>query len=213
MLTKDTASRYFALGAVPNSVSGISNDVALALWYDPNTSNLLYSYLENPLIKAGSRNSSGDVDSNWSTPIKILEGDSDGNCAIEVDSEGHVHIAARTLDEGGSLCYVYLDNYKAEGYTTDNAVMVDGYDSTGTYLTLDIAKNANDGRTIPYIGYMTSRGYVKYAYLVDTESASSGTVYLPKSGSDSENMTTGAWETILVIKRVRLFQMTTQKSA
>lgn len=204
VLTKDTASRYFALGAVPASVSGISNDVALALWYDPNTRNLLYSYLENPLKKAGSRNSSGNVDSNWSTPIKILEGDSDGNCAIEVDSEGHVHIAARTLDEGGSLCYVYLDNYKAEGYTTDNAVMVDGYDSTGTYLTLDIAKNAKDGRTIPYIGYMTSRGYVKYAYLVDTESASSDTVYLPKSGSDSENMATGAWETILVPKKSQI---------
>ncbi len=201
VLTKTTASRYFAISAVPASVSGNNNDVALALWYDPNTNNLLYSYLEDPLGSAGSRDSSGNVDTNWSKPIAILDGDSDGNCAIEVDSEGHVHIAARTLDEGGSLCYVYLDNYQAKDYTTDNVVMVDGYDSTGTYLTLDIAKNDENGRTIPYIGYMTSRGYVKYAYLVDTETASSSSTYVPKSGSDSENLVTGAWETILVPKK------------
>ncbi len=201
VLTKTTASRYFAISAVPASVSGKGYDVALALWYDPNTNNLLYSYLENPLGSAGKRDASGNVDSAWSEPIAILDGDSDGNCAIEVDSEGHVHIAARTLDEGGSLCYVYLDNYKAEDYKTDNVVMVDGYDSTGTYLTLDIAKNAEGGRTIPYIGYMTSRGYVKYAYLVDTKTASSDSTYVPKSGSDSENLVTGAWETILVPKK------------
>ena len=68
---------------------------------------------------------------------------------------------------------------------------------------MDFAKNSA-GKTIPYIGYMTSRGYPKYAYLVDTKSSSSDSVemggegYYPKAGADDDNMTTGAWEFIMV---------------
>lgn len=199
-------SRYFAISAVPAAKTG-SSDVVVAVWYDPKKRNLNYSYFVNPLEKAGNRTSASSItgtrDESWSTPVQILTADAIGDCAIQVDADGHIHIAAYTRDSGNSVSYTYLDNYTSTYDESKNTVLVDAYDSNGQYLTMDFAKNS-DGKTIPYIGYMTSRGYPKFAYLVDTKSSDSDSTqigdsgYYPKAGADDDNMTTGAWEFVIV---------------
>ena len=203
-------SRYFAISVVPASITK-TTDVVVAVWYDPKKRNLNYSYFEDPLTGAGSRTTESSTTGTcktgtsgyWSTPVQILTLDAIGDCAIEVDADGHIHIAAYTRDSGNSVSYTYLDKYNSSYDEDKNTVLVDAYDSNGQYLTMDFAKNSA-GKTIPYIGYMTSRGYPKYAYLVDTASSSDGSgvmgdeTYYPKAGADENNMTTGAWEFIMV---------------
>ena len=46
---------------------------------------------------------------------------------------------------------------------------------------------------------MTSLQYPKYAYLVDVNSAvENSSDWIPKPGTDSENMYTGAWESVIL---------------
>lgn len=178
-------------------------DVVVAVWYDDTTNKTLwYSYLKNPLGNAGKRTNTGLRDTNgisteWATPIPILDGHAGGYCAIKADDDGHIHIAAYSRNNAGSLYYAYLDNYQASFDKEKNLVAVDSYGSQGQYITMEVAKDT-DGNNIPYIGYyMNSLSYPKYAYLTDTTSSvSSG--YYPKAGVDDDNMYTGAWETIML---------------
>lgn len=176
-------------------------DVVVAVWHDARRSTLWYSYIIDPLSEAG-RHSETDptpthICTHWKSPIPILNGNSGGHCAIEVDDDNHVHIAAYSKSNTGSLIYTYLDNYDSDFDADKNSCVVDSYGTTGQNITIDFAKN-DDGFTIPYIGYyMASLQYPKYAYLVDTESSgANGGTWAPKDGSDDDNMYTGAWESI-----------------
>lgn len=174
-------------------------DVVVAVWHDARRSTLWYSYIIDPLSEAG-RHSETDpthICTHWKSPIPILNGNSGGHCAIEVDDDNHVHIAAYSKSNTGSLIYTYLDNYDSDFDADKNSCVVDSYGTTGQNITIDFAKN-DDGFTIPYIGYyMASLQYPKYAYLVDTESSgANGDTWAPKDGSDDDNMYTGAWESI-----------------
>ena len=174
-------------------------DVVVAVWHDSRRSTLWYSYIIDPLSEAG-RHSETDptrICTHWKSPIPILDGNSGGHCAIEVDDDNHVHIAAYSKSNTGSLIYTYLDNYDSDFDADKNSCVVDSYGTTGQNITIDFAKN-DDGFTIPYIGYyMASLQYPKYAYLVDTESSgANGDTWAPKDGSDDDNMYTGAWESI-----------------
>lgn len=174
-------------------------DVVVAVWHDSRRSTLWYSYIIDPLSEAG-RHSETDpthICTHWKSPIPILNGNSGGHCAIEVDDDNHVHIAAYSKSNTGSLIYTYLDNYDSDFDADKNSCVVDSYGTTGQNITIDFAKN-DDGFTIPYIGYyMASLQYPKYAYLVDTESSgANGDTWAPKDGSDDDNMYTGAWESI-----------------
>lgn len=178
---------------------GKTVDVVVAVWHDSRRSTLWYSYIIDPLSEAG-RHSETDpthICTHWKSPIPILNGNSGGHCAIEVDDDNHVHIAAYSKSNTGSLIYTYLDNYDSDFDADKNSCVVDSYGTTGQNITIDFAKN-DDGFTIPYIGYyMASLQYPKYAYLVDTESSgANGYTWAPKDGSDDDNMYTGAWESI-----------------
>lgn len=181
------------------TVEGKTVDVVVAVWHDSRRSTLWYSYIIDPLSEAG-RHSVTDpthICTHWKSPIPILNGNSGGHCAIEVDDDNHVHIAAYSKSNTGSLIYTYLDNYDSDFDADKNSCVVDSYGTTGQNITIDFAKN-DDGFTIPYIGYyMASLQYPKYAYLVDTESSgANGDTWAPKDGSDDDNMYTGAWESI-----------------
>lgn len=182
---------YYSIAAVP-STDG-NSDVVVAVWYDAINKNLWYSYITNPLANAGKRNSTGAVSTEWAAPVAILKGTAGESCAIAVDDDGHVHIAAYSRKNAGSLYYAYLDSYGSQFDETKNLVKVDSYGSTGQYITMEVAKDSN-GNNIPYIGYwMNSMSYPKYAYLVDTD-ISNG----PKPGVDENNRYTGAWESIML---------------
>ena len=203
-----TPGAYYSIAAVP-SADGKS-DVVVAVWYDVTHKNLWYSYIKNPLDNAGKRTSSGIYDadtyvsSEWAEPKLILDktskitGGAGGYCAIAVDEDKHVHIAAYGAKGAGRLYYVYLDTYDAKFDSTKNIVQVDSYGSTGQYITMEVAKDSN-GKNIPYIGFwMNSMSYPKYTYLVDTDSATDDGSYYPKAGTDANSMYTGAWESIML---------------
>lgn len=182
---------YYSIAAVPSSDG--NSDVVVAVWYDAINKNLWYSYITNPLTNAGKRNSAGAVSTEWATPVAILKGTAGESCAIAVDDDNHIHIAAYSRKNAGSLYYAYLDSYSSKFDETKNLVKVDSYGSTGQYITMEVAKDTS-GNNIPYIGYwMNSMSYPKYAYLVDTD-ISNG----PKSGVDENNRYTGAWESIML---------------
>lgn len=182
---------YYSIAAVPSSDG--NSDVVVAVWYDAINKNLWYSYITNPLTNAGKRNSAGAVSTEWATPVAILKGTAGESCAIAVDDDNHIHIAAYSRKNAGSLYYAYLDSYSSQFDETKNLVKVDSYGSTGQYITMEVAKDTS-GNNIPYIGYwMNSMSYPKYAYLVDTD-ISNG----PKPGVDENNRYTGAWESIML---------------
>ena len=187
---------YYSVDAIYSSRD--QSDVVVAVWYDDVNKTLWYSYLVNPLDKAGNRDANGAISTEWATPIAILDGHAGGYNAIKVDDAGHIHIAAYSRNDAGSLYYAYLNSYDADYNENENLVAVDAYGSTGQYITMEVANNGN-GKYIPYIGYyMSSMSYPKYAYLVDTESAKVGGTYYPKPGVDENSMFTGAWETVLL---------------
>lgn len=182
---------YYSIAAVP-SADGKS-DVVVAVWYDSINKNLWYSYIENPLANAGKRDSSGKPSAEWSNPEAIFTGNAGESCAIAVDDDKHIHIAAYNRSNAGSLYYAYLDSYDSPFDASKNLVKVDSYGSSGQYITMEVAKDSK-GNNIPYIGYwMNSMSYPKYAYLVDTDMTNG-----PKAGTDSNNMYTGAWESIML---------------
>lgn len=182
---------YYSIAAVP-SADG-SSDVVVAVWYDAINKNLWYSYIKNPLAKAGQRDSSGKPSEEWAAPVAIFTGNAGESCAIAVDEDKHIHIAAYNRSNAGSLYYAYLDSYDSSFDASKNLVKVDSYGSSGQYITMEVAKD-NKGNNIPYIGYwMNSMSYPKYAYLVDTD-ISNG----PKAGTDRNNMYTGAWESVML---------------
>ena len=184
---------YYSISVVPASVSGTSKDVVVAVWYDPVNKSLCYSYLNDPLDKDAERDANGNISTEWTKPVEVLAGHAGGYCAIKADDAGHIHIAAYSRKDAGSLYYAYLDNYAA----TPTVVPVDTYGSAGQYITMEVAYAGNE-KYIPYIGYyMNSMSYPKYAYLVDTASATNDT-YSPKPGVDSNNKYTGDWETIML---------------
>lgn len=182
---------YYSIAAVPSSDG--KSDVVVAVWYDAINKNLWYSYIKNPLDKAGKRDSTGKPSSEWSDPVAIFIGNAGESCAIAVDDDKHIHIAAYNRSNAGSLYYAYLDSYDSPFDASKNLVKVDSYGSSGQYITMEVAKDSK-GNNIPYIGYwMNSMSYPKYAYLVDTDMTNG-----PKAGTDSNNMYTGAWESIML---------------
>jgi hypothetical protein len=180
---------YYSVSAVASD-DGMS-DVVVAVWYDDTNKTLWYSYLVNPLDKAGNRGSNGAISTEWVKPVAILDGHAGGYCAIKADDKGGIHIAAYSRKDAGSLYYAYLDKYNSKFNESTNLVAVDSYGSQGQYITMEVAKDGN-GKYIPYIGYyMNSMSYPKYAYLANP----GATV---KAGVDENNMYTGNWETIML---------------
>ena len=187
---------YYSIAAVKGGASD-GSDVVSVVWYDETNKSLWYSYIENPLKNAGKRDANGAVSTEWAKPVPLLKGNAGESCAIATDEDGHIHIAAYSRSNAGSLYYIYLDKYNSSFNSSKNLVKIDSYGSTGQYITMEVAKDSN-GNNIPYIGYwMNSMSYPKYTYLVDTSSSEKGTYY-PKAGVDDLNLYTGAWESIML---------------
>ena len=191
----------YAIAVVPGSQG--STDTVVAVWCDDIHKTLWYSYLTDPITNNHQNvDSTTHVNKSWSTPVAILDGNSGGYAAIAVDSDKHIHIASYSKERTGSLVYTYLDSYNSatSDYIKKHSVFVDSYGATGQYITIDFAKDSTGTRYIPYIGYlMTSLQYPKYAYLVDVNSAvENSSDWIPKPGTDSENMYTGAWESVIL---------------
>ena len=139
-----------------------ADDVVLMVWNDTNT--IKYSYTIGDPIATATEGGKTKLKAVWSTPVDVFGGKIEGrSCVyqIAVDKNKGVHIAAST---GSDLWYAYLSkhNPNAEGCVKKIA-RVDSYESTGDYITIDAALDAN-GYPAPQIGfYSASSSRPKYA--------------------------------------------------
>ena len=180
------AAPYVSIAAIDGGAS-IADDVVVMVWHDG--SKMLYGYLTDPsnTSRMGNTNASG-----WTIKEDILPGVTGEHCQIAVDHDGGVHIAAYDSN-GADVWYAYLSKYNPDAAGCVKKVgKVDSYDSTGVYLTLDAALDANNNPA-PQIGFFSmASNRPKYARW----NAAKGSLKSAESiaGTDSSDSYTGNWE-------------------
>ena len=186
------AGKYVSIAAIENG--GTSDDAVIAVWWDAENSQLLYSYNLTPKsIQVGQYS---QADTKWSTPVAVFgEGNGIGEyCKIATIKEGSdgnahysVHIAAYD-SLSGDLWYAYIPNF-ANPTSGVKTCIVDSYGIVGTELNIDVA--VKDGIAVPYISYYAgSCARPKLAYWAKTESIANTEDI---SGAIDE-VFTGMWE-------------------
>ncbi len=175
------AKPYVSMAAIDGGAT-IANDVVVMVWQDGEK--MLYGYLTNPSDQSRKNDKTA---SGWT--IKEIFTDVTGEyCQIAVDKVGGVHIAAYDSNEA-DVWYAYLPAYDS---AVKKVCKVDSYDSTGVYLTLDAALDAN-GYPAPQIGfYSMASARPKFARW----NADKGSLAAAASidGTDSNDSYTGNWE-------------------
>ena len=193
------AGEYTAVAAVPSSVSGLSDDVAIVIWYDSTNNRLLYTYNETPTTNVRkatySYNSASTYYNGFSTPVEVFKDSYIGQyCKMTVDKAGGVHIAAYD-SSNANVCYAYLPASKfgkASSQSDFTTCVVDSYGIIGTELNIDVAKDTSSSAIYsPYITYYaTSCVRPRIAKLVSSSIA---------DGVDTDSDAfTGVWEVSLI---------------
>jgi large repetitive protein len=185
--TGNAAGKYVAIDVVPGSST--ATDVVVAVWYDG--SDLKYSYKLNPYTDNDADQSHAGTSGYWS-PATTIFTDGGKYCAIKVDPNGGIHIAAQDSNDQ-DLKYAYLSKYDTSYSESANAVTVDSYGIVGTQVQIDT--EIESGKVIPYISYYNgATEKPKMAYLVPQT-----TMDYAATGSDSTTeIFTGKWEVTIV---------------
>ncbi len=183
------AGKYVSIAAIAEG--GDSDDAIVAVWWDAENSQLLYSYNLTPnSIQVGQY---AQKYTKWSTPVAIFgAGNGIGEyCKVVVDKNEGVHVAAYD-GLSGDLWYAYVSDFKnPSGAKT---CIVDSYGIIGTELNIDVALDAS-GNPVPYISYYAgSCARPKIAYWAGTESIATSSL---RESADDE-VFTGAWEVSIV---------------
>lgn len=178
--TKMTAA--VAIGAVPASVAGTTNDVAVIAWFDGTSKKLKYAYEEDP--QRDDDNVPGGLFQSSPYTNRIVDSNAGYYVHLKVDASGGIHIAYFTTT-GAKLKYGYAKDYKSEF----NIVTVDSFNLNGNNdIGLDVAKDS-DGNWTPYISYLAGAQAAKVAYPVKWEGNK------PKlAGQDSSGKYSQNWE-------------------
>ena len=163
-----------------------NDDVVVFVWYDGTNLNYTYRYGTKDDTDA---NANG-VNNKWGETKQIFTEGIGEHCAITVDKNDGIHIAAydRTSSD---LYYAYLSDKDA----TPKTCKVDSYSQVGTNIEIDVALSGS--KAIPYISYTAEGmyGLPKVAYL--EEGLSEETLTL-SAGADGMDMFTGAWEVAII---------------
>ncbi|HPS44782.1 MAG TPA: hypothetical protein PK542_09875, partial [Treponemataceae bacterium] len=184
--TGNLADKYVAIDVVTGTDA--AHDVVVAVWFDG--SNLKYSYIVNPYSGNNADQTHASQEGFWSIPITIFT-DGGKYCAIKVDANGGIHIAAED-SSNQDLKYAYLSSYDAS-YNEANAVTVDSYAIVGTQIQIDT--EIESGKVIPYISYYngaTMKPKMAYLVLQDTMD------YTAAGADATTELLTGKWEVTLV---------------
>ena len=187
------AGQYTSVAVSKNG----SQDVVSAVWFDKGANALRYSYIVNPMgsIKDLKNNTTAE---SWSGSETLFQNAGGGEyCQIVADAKGGLHVVAYAGN--GCLYYAYAPNYSAD-FTE---CIVDATDGVGQHATLDVALNSA-GYPIPYIGYYSTTGKAKHAYLTDAAALALKTATTADqkkavlAGVDSNMTYTGAWESSII---------------
>ena len=180
------AGKYVSIAAIKDG--GTNDDAVIAVWWDAEHTQLLYSYNLTPnSIQVGQYK---QADTKWSTPIAIFgEGNGIGEyCKIAIDANNGVHIAAYD-GLNGDLCYAYIPTFTQP--STAKTCIVDSYGIIGTELNIDVALDSNN-KPVPYISYYAGNcARPKIAYWSGAKNIDSATPFI---GGAIEDVTTGEWE-------------------
>ena len=190
------AGKYVSIAAIENGGDipdggSEKDDAVIAVWWDAENSQLLYSYNLSPKsIQVGQYS---QADTKWNTPVAIFgEGNGVGEyCKVTVDKNKGVHIAAYD-GLSGDLWYAYLSNFQTPSGA--KTCIVDSYGIIGTELNIDVALDAS-GNPVPYISYYAgSCARPKIAYWAGAESIATSSLL----ESAVNEVFTGAWEVSIV---------------
>ena len=184
--TGNTAGKYVSIDVIPGSTT--ASDVVVAVWYDG--SNLKYSYKVNPYTDYDADQTHDGTSGYWSK-AKTIFTNGGKYCAVKVDANGGVHIAAQD-SVNQDLKYAYLESYNAT-YSENNAVTVDAYAIVGSQVQIDVQKEGD--QFIPYISYYAgSMQKPKMAYLVPQTTMN----YTVAGVNSSDESYTGKWEVTFI---------------
>ncbi|MBQ1832181.1 MAG: hypothetical protein II114_00190 [Treponema sp.] len=186
-----TGYKYVAIDA--KSGSDAAHDTVVAVWYDGT--HCRYAYNDNPTSRKDNGSAGG-----WKGN-KVIFSEGGEHCAVKIDPNGGVHIAAYV---DGGLRYAYLSSPDADYNEETDSVLVDSFTITGERITLDVGKDAA-GNVIPYISYFNgtarlpcvARLVVPENVAVDYRVQGTGTI-------DGEDIFTGNWEISLVPSSMNL---------
>jgi len=184
------AGEYVAIDVIPGNT--VNEDTVVAVWYDG--SDLKYSYKVNP---ATDNDASNTHETGYWSAAKTIFTDGGTHCAIKVDANKGIHIAAYDTS-GADLRYAYLKNYNSTYDEDTQSCVVDNYAIVGTNISIDVVlKNINGkNQAIPYISYYNaSTQRPKLAYLV---TPTSGDMNYTLHGSDENEFFTGKWEVTVI---------------
>ena len=191
-IVSTSASPNVCIAAIDGGATR-ANDVAVMVWCDG--SKVSYAYTSgDPMADNGKTGDAKRLAAAWTTVEDIFGGKVKGGdckCQIAVDSANGVHIAA--YDEKNSdIWYAYLEDYN----DPDNAKVckVDSYNSTGEYLTIDVALDESNN-PIPQIGYYSAGSSRPKFARWNAAKGSIKTLDADKmQGADEYNSYTGNWE-------------------
>ena len=187
--TGNTAGEYLDIAVIPGTAQDADqdDDVVVFVWYDGTNLNYTYRYGTKDDTDALSTGVTGK----WSATKQIFTEGIGEHCAVTVDANGGIHIAAYSRS-GADLYYAYLSNKDAAPKTC----LVDSYSQVGTNLAIDVAFN-DKNKAVPYISYYADgfNGLPKVAYFED--GISSATEEFDGAYFDTD-MFTGKWEVALV---------------
>ena len=195
------AGQYVSIAAIPNG--GTSDDAVIAVWWDGENNQLLYSYNLTPnSITVGQYK---QEDTKWTTPVPIFDSNIGEYCKLAVIKEGtgsNIHYSVHIVGYDGLNCdvwYAYIPNFMTPA--NKKTCLVDSYGLIGTELNIDVALD-DSGNPIPYISYYAgSCAHPKTARWAGTTSIAAATTL--KSVDELERFT-GVWEVSVIPTQSRV---------
>jgi len=197
--TGNTAGEYLDIAVIPGTAQ--DNDVVVFVWYDGTNLNYTFRYGAKDDTDA----KAAGVDNKWGETKQIFTDGIGEHCAVTVDANGGIHIAAYSRS-GADLYYAYIaktgTTQTPTSWAAPKTCLVDSYSQVGTNLAIDVAfkdkeKDNDPDKVVPYISYYADgfNGLPKVAYFEDGISSATDVV----DGVDFDtDMFKGNWEVALV---------------
>ena len=192
--------KELTLGSAGNAVAvGVtSSNVVVIVWNDGNN-NLKIAYHKNPLNTLNHLGAGSAAD-DWEGNVTLISGAGE-YCQLVVDGDDNIHAIAYD-NSGENVKYAFVSkkvdsNKNVPNLETIKTCTVDSYDSVGTRLSLDVAKEGS--YYIPHIGFWGAYpAKPRYAYLADPATfhgttGNTDAAVKVRSGAVSD-MYTGVWE-------------------
>ncbi len=178
------AGKYVSIAAIAGAGTD-GDDAIVAVWWDAENSQMLYSYNMTPSsIVPGTYL---QTDTKWTKPKSIFKAGIGEYCKVAVDANKHVHIAAYD-GLNGDVWYAFIPDFDKPA--VNKTCIIDSYGIIGTELNIDVGLDLS-GNSVPYISYYAgSCARPKVAFWTNITALSISSI---TDGADTD-VFTGVWE-------------------